>query len=138
MEGHRLWVKHKQSLGQRFILVLPEAATLPGSDAGSDVVEPATGFVIRPQTPFHVHCRLWGTLLKRGLLFVQWRRTRYQVKEQNAIVHGRMESANTSLQTLDLNRSCSKQAHSNRLGISHGYESTEPECILRVYYVLHL
>ena len=46
MESHRLWIKYKQGCDQRFILVLLQAAALPGSDAGSDSVEPTSGFVI--------------------------------------------------------------------------------------------
>ena len=78
MEGHRLWVKHKQNWGQKFIVLLPQASALPGSDAaGSDGFETASGFVIknqRPCTPSHVQSRLWDTLLKRGLQFVQRQR----------------------------------------------------------------
>ena len=47
-----------------------------------------------------------------------------------------MESPNTSLQTIELNSNCSKQAHSNRLGTGHGYERTKPRCILTVLRVL--
>ena len=43
-------------------------------------------------------------------------------KGRSLIVHGR---TNTSLQAINLNSSCSKQAHSNRLGIGHGYKNTE-------------
>ena len=38
-EGHPLQVRHKQDWGQGFIFLLSRAAVLPGSVAGSDVVE---------------------------------------------------------------------------------------------------
>ena len=46
LQGHPLLVRHKQDWGRGFILLLPQAAVLPGSDAGSDGVESASGFVI--------------------------------------------------------------------------------------------
>ena len=46
LEKHLLRIRHKQDWGRGFILLLPQAAVLPGSDAGSDSVEPALGFVI--------------------------------------------------------------------------------------------
>ena len=40
--------RHKQDWGRGFILLLlPQTAVLPGSDAGSDVVNPASSFVIQ-------------------------------------------------------------------------------------------
>ena len=36
LKGHLLLVTHKKNWGQGFILLLPQAAVLPGSDAGSD------------------------------------------------------------------------------------------------------
>ena len=33
--------------GQGFILLLPQTAALPGSDAGSDIVQPALSFVLQ-------------------------------------------------------------------------------------------
>ena len=47
LKGHPLTIRHKQDWGRGFILLLPQAAVLPGSDAGSDVVEPASSFVIQ-------------------------------------------------------------------------------------------
>ena len=46
-EGHPLQVRHKQNWGRGFILLLPQTAALPGSDAGSDVIKPASSFVIQ-------------------------------------------------------------------------------------------
>ena len=85
-------------------------------------------------TPCHVQCTLWATLLGRGLQFVQCRRTRLKSAK---VLHcvWTMKSPNTSLQAIDLKPSCSGQAQFNRLGIGHGYESTEPECILTVFRV---
>ena len=47
LEGHLLWVRHKQDWDQEFILLLLQAAVLPGSDAGSDGVKPALSFYIQ-------------------------------------------------------------------------------------------
>ena len=46
-EGYPLQVRHKQDWGQGFILLLTQTAALPGSDAGSDVIKPASSFVIQ-------------------------------------------------------------------------------------------
>ena len=70
-----------------FILLLPQAAVLPGSGAGGNVVKPEFGF--RHQKPsdlvLHVMPDVWGTLLERGLLLVQRRCTRNSVKKQDPI-----------------------------------------------------
>ena len=47
LKGHPLWVSHKQDWGQGFILLLPQGTLVPESDAGSDGVKPALGFVIQ-------------------------------------------------------------------------------------------
>ena len=47
LKRYPLQVRHKQYWGQGFILLLPQAAVLPESDAGSDVIKPALGFVIQ-------------------------------------------------------------------------------------------
>ena len=46
-EGHPLQVKHKQGWGRGFILLLSQIAALPKSDAGSDLIKPASSFVIQ-------------------------------------------------------------------------------------------
>ena len=46
-EGYPLQVRHKQDWGRGFILLLPQTAGLPGSDAGSYVIKPASSFVIQ-------------------------------------------------------------------------------------------
>ena len=46
-EGYPLQVRHKQDWGRGFIVLLPQTAVLPGSDAGSDVIKPASSFVIQ-------------------------------------------------------------------------------------------
>ena len=46
-EGYPLQVRHKQDWGRGFILLLPQIAELPGSDAGSGVIQPALSFVIQ-------------------------------------------------------------------------------------------
>ena len=76
---------------------------------------------IRPRNPCHAQCRLWDTLLRCGVRFLQWRRTRNSVKERDPFAHGQMESSNTSLQEVELIPSCSRQAHSNRPGIGYNY-----------------
>ena len=45
IKGHSLLFRHRQNWVRGFILLLPQAALLPGSDAGSDGVEQASGFV---------------------------------------------------------------------------------------------
>ena len=45
-EGYPLQARHKQDWGRGFILLLPQTAALPGSDAGSDVYKPASSFVL--------------------------------------------------------------------------------------------
>ena len=55
LEGHLFWFRHKQNWGRGFIL-LPQAAILPSLDAGSDVVEPASGFVIQNR---QTSCSMW-------------------------------------------------------------------------------
>ena len=45
-EGHPFQVRHKQDWGRGFILLLPQTAKLPESDAGSGVIKPASSFVI--------------------------------------------------------------------------------------------
>ena len=47
--------------GQGFILLLPQTAALPGSDAGSDVIKPALSFVIQNhQTACSMWCPMYG------------------------------------------------------------------------------
>ena len=46
-EGYPIQARHKQDWGRGFIFLLPENAALPGSDAGSDVIKPASSFVIQ-------------------------------------------------------------------------------------------
>ena len=55
-EGYPLQVRHKQDWGQGFILLLPQTAALPGSDAGSDVIKPASSFVIQN---CQTSCSVW-------------------------------------------------------------------------------
>ena len=50
-------------------------------------------------------------------------------------MHGRMESPNTSPQTIEVNPSCSGQAHFNRPGTGPGYKNTEPRFILAILRV---
>ena len=60
-EGHPLQARHKQKWGRGFILLLPQTAALPGSDAGSDVIKPASSFVIQNrQTACSMWCPMYG------------------------------------------------------------------------------
>ena len=49
-----------------------------------------------------------------------------------------MESPNTSLQVVELNPSCSRQTHLNRLNISPGHKITEPGRIFTVLCILFM
>ena len=60
-EGYPLQARHKQNWGRGFILLLPQTVTLAGSDAGSDVIKPASSFVIQNrQTPCSMWCPMYG------------------------------------------------------------------------------
>ena len=49
---------------REFILLPPQSAVLPRSDAGSDVVEPAPCFIIQScQTHYPSRCPMYGTFL---------------------------------------------------------------------------
>ena len=50
--------RHKQDWGRGFILLLPHVAVLPGLDAGSEGVEPASGLskTVRPRAPCGARC----------------------------------------------------------------------------------
>ena len=47
LKGYPLQVRHKRDWGRGFILLLPQAAVLPESNAGSDVVKLISGFAIQ-------------------------------------------------------------------------------------------
>ena len=55
-EGYPLQVRYKLDWGQGFILLLPQAAALPESDAGSGVIKPALSFVIQNH---QTSCSMW-------------------------------------------------------------------------------
>ena len=85
-EGHPLQVRHKLDWGREFILLLPQTAALPESDAGSGVIKPASSFVIQNrQTSCSIWCPMHGMLLVHGLRFAQRRHTRNSVKERDLI-----------------------------------------------------
>ena len=48
-----------------------------------------------------------------------------------------MKLPNISPQEIVLNPSCSKQAHSNRLGTSHNYENMEPVCMMMIMMIFY-
>ena len=61
-EGYPLQARHKQNWGRGFILLLPQTAVLPGSNAGSDVIKPASSFVIQNrQTSCSMWCPMYRT-----------------------------------------------------------------------------
>ena len=55
-EGYQLQVRHKQDWGRGYILLLHQDAVLPKSDAGSDVIKPASSFVIQNR---QTSCSMW-------------------------------------------------------------------------------
>ena len=55
-EGYPLQVRHKQDWGRGFILLLPQTAALPGSNAGSHVIKPASSFIIQNR---QTSCSMW-------------------------------------------------------------------------------
>ena len=60
-EGYPLQVRYKQNLGRGFILLLPQTAVLPESDAGSDVTKPESSFVIQNHP---TSCSMWCPMYK--------------------------------------------------------------------------
>ena len=83
----------------------------------------------------HVVPGIWGTLLECDLQFVQRRRTRNSVKEQDPFVNGRMELPSTSPQAVELNPSCSVKAHPNKPGTDPGYKNAESGIIFAIFRV---
>ena len=55
-EGYPLQARNKQDWGRGFILLLPQTAALPGSNAGSDVIKPASSFIIQNRQTL---CSMW-------------------------------------------------------------------------------
>ena len=57
-EGYPLQVRHKQDWDRVFILLLPQTAALPESDAGSDVIKHRVSSykTVRPHAPCGVRC----------------------------------------------------------------------------------
>ena len=70
LKGHPFQIRYKQDWGQGFILVLPQAATLPRSDGGSNDVKQASSFVrkaVRSGAPCGTRCighaiRAWSAV----------------------------------------------------------------------------
>ena len=61
LKEYPLQVRYKQDWGRGFILLLPQTAALPGSDAGSGVIKPASGFVIQNR---QTSCSMWCPMYK--------------------------------------------------------------------------
>ena len=61
LKRYPLQVRHKQDWGRGFILLLPQTAALPGSDAGSDVIKPASSFVIQNR---QTSCSMWCSMYR--------------------------------------------------------------------------
>ena len=68
------------------MLLLPQAVVLPGSDAGSGGVKPASSFAfktVRPCVPSGARCM--GHAIWTCSAVCEWRRTRKLVKERDHI-----------------------------------------------------
>ena len=63
-EGYPLKVRHKQDWGRGFILLLPQTAALPESDAGSGVIKPASSFVIQNR---QTSCSMWCPMYRAAV-----------------------------------------------------------------------
>ena len=63
-EGYPLRARHKQDWGRGFILLLPQTAALPESDAGSDVIKPALSFVIQNH---QTSCSMWCSMYRHTI-----------------------------------------------------------------------
>ena len=61
LKRYPLQVRHKQDWGRGFILLLLQAVVLPESDAGSDAIKPASGFVIQN---CQILCSKWCPMYK--------------------------------------------------------------------------
>ena len=134
LERYPLQVKHKQDWGRGFILLLPQTAALPESDAGSGVIKPASSFVIQNRQTSYSICighavSIWSAVCSEAShsQFGEGARPhlciRHAVSTWSAVcseashsqfgegarpfVHGRMESPNTSPQAVELNPNCS-------------------------------
>ena len=58
--SHPPQARHKQN-GAEGLSFLPQTAALPGSDAGSDIIKPASSFVIQNrQTACSMWCPMYG------------------------------------------------------------------------------
>ena len=57
-----LQVRHKQDWGRGLILLLYQTAALPGSNAGSDVIKPASSFIIQNR---QTSCSMWCLMYAR-------------------------------------------------------------------------
>ena len=55
-EGHPLQARRKQDWGRGSIPPPPQTTAPPGSDAGSDVIKPASSFVIQNR---QTSCSMW-------------------------------------------------------------------------------
>ena len=55
-EGYPLQIRHKQNWGWGFILLLPQTAALPESDAGSNAIKPALSLIIQNR---QTSCSMW-------------------------------------------------------------------------------
>ena len=132
LEGDPLQVRHKQDWGRNFILLLPQAAVLLGSNAGSDVVKQLTN-IFHPKTSdlvLHLVPDVWGKLLECGLSFVQRRRTCNLVRERLHLCMDKWNCPTSVCRRLSFGKT-----HLNRPGTGPGYENTEPESILTVLRV---
>ena len=84
----------------------------------------------------HVVPDVWGTLLERGLRFVQRRCTRNSMKEQDPIcawINGIVPTP--ARRRLSSTQAVIGQVHPNSPGTGSRYKNTEPGCILTILRV---
>ena len=97
----------QQDWGRGLIFLLPQAAALPGSDAGNESAKPASDLVIQNrQISCSVWCPMYGARFKNvvyGLL--RNNPLAIRSRSQTLFGHEQMESSNTSPQTIELNKS---------------------------------
>ena len=90
LKRHPLQISHKQDWGQEFILLLPQDVVLPRSDAVSDCVKPALGFIIQNH---QISCSMWCPTYGHAIRmqFVKGHCTCNLVKSKTPFVHRLME-----------------------------------------------
>ena len=123
MEEHLLPVSYGQDCGRGFILLLPQAAVLLESDAGSDgfdQLQVSSFKTVRPRAPCGARCA--GLAVSTWSAICHWRHPHSRVKVRTLFVHGLMKPSNIISQAIKLKLSSPRQTHSYMSGISHEYK----------------